>query len=106
MGVVSGEAKVRDLTICPGCGRDFVRPVDWHEADTVNWRVVLRCGNCDRGEEGVFDQATVDVFDDRLDVLTDILVRDLRIAVRLNLSLEADRFAAALAVDAILPEDF
>jgi hypothetical protein len=48
----------------------------------------------------------MDAFDERLDEGTDALVKDYRRLVRANLAEEADRFAMALAVGAILPEDF
>src|SRR6266516_399288 len=65
-----------DLHICPECDRDLVYPVEWQEASTTHWEVLLRCPNCEWSELGTYDQATV------------------------------DRFDAALDADAILPEDF
>lgn len=97
---------MRDLTICPDCGRDFVRPVEWEEVDHVLWEVLLRCGNCDATETGTFDQATVDAFDWKLDMLVEVLARDRRRFDLRNMADETERFAAALGCDAILPEDF
>ena len=54
----------------------------------------------------MYDQATVDRFDETLDNGTELLVRDLRRLVQANMEEEAERFAAALDADAILPEDF
>ena len=68
--------------------------------------MLLRCPNCEWSELGIYDQATVDRFDETLDNGTEVLVRDLRRLVQANMEEEADRFAAALDVDAILPEDF
>jgi hypothetical protein len=98
--------EVDDLHICPECDRDLVFPVDWEEASATHWEVVLRCPNCEWVEVGKFDQATVDRFDDALDLGTDALARDLRRLVQANMEEEAVRFAAALEADAILPEDF
>jgi hypothetical protein len=100
------ERTVDDLTICPECDRDLVYPVDWEEASATHWEVELRCPNCEWSEVGTFDQATVDKFDERLDLGTEALVKDLRRLVQANMEAEADRFAAALAANAILPEDF
>jgi hypothetical protein len=80
--------------------------VDWEEASMTHWEVVLRCPNCEWSETGTFDQATVDRFDEQLDLGTEALVRDLRRLVQANMEDEADRFAAALEANAILPEDF
>jgi hypothetical protein len=94
------------LHICPACDRDLVYPVDWEEASMTHWEVVLRCPNCEWTDTGTFDQATVDCFDEQLDLGTEALVRDLRRLVQANMEDEADRFAAALEANAILPEDF
>jgi hypothetical protein len=95
-----------DLRLCPECDRDLVYPVDWEEASLTHWQVVLRCPNCEWTETGTYDQATVDRFDEQLDLGTEALVRDLRRLVQANMEDEADRFAAALEANAILPEDF
>ena len=95
-----------ELHICPECDRDLVYPVDWEEASATHWEVELRCPNCEWREVGTYDQTTVDRFDERLDLGTEALVRDLRRMVQANMETEAERFAAALAADAILPEDF
>jgi hypothetical protein len=97
---------VEDLHVCPKCDRDLVYPVDWEEASSTHWAVELRCPNCEWTEVGTFDQATVDRFDEQLDMGTDQLVKDLRRMVQANMEAEAERFAAALNADAILPEDF
>ena len=98
--------QVDDLHICPECDRDLVYPVDWEEASVTHWEVQLRCPNCEWCEVGTFDQATVDRFDEQLDLGTEALVKDLRRLVQANMEAEAERFAAALAANAILPEDF
>src|SRR3954453_20344784 len=95
-----------ELHICPECDRDLVYPVDWEEASTTHWAVELRCPNCEWSEVGTFDQATVDRFDEQLDQGTEPLVKDLRRLMQANMEAEAERFAAALDADAILPEDF
>ena len=97
---------VEELHICPECDRDLVYPVDWEEASVTHWAVELRCPNCEWNEVGTFDQATVDRFDEHLDHGTEALVTDLRRLVQANMEAEAERFAAALDANAILPEDF
>lgn len=97
---------MRDLSICPACQRDYVRPVESEEADQVLWEITLHCGNCGRWETGVFDQPTVERFDDRLDHQIEVMVRAVLRVERASMVEDADRFAAALSVDAILPEDF
>jgi len=95
-----------ELHCCTGCGSELVYPMKWTEADERTWQVTLRCPECEAVREGVFTQASVDDFDERLDAGTSALVGDLRRLTRANMSVEGERFLAALAVDAILPEDF
>jgi hypothetical protein len=96
----------RELHICPACSSRLVYPVEWCEANPTHWEVMLRCPNCEWGETGVFDQATVERFDEELDNGTDDLVDDLRRLVYANMEDEIDRFSEALANDHLLPEDF
>ena len=102
----AASTPVEELHICPECDRDLVYPVDWEEASVTHWEVELRCPNCEWSEVGTFDQATVDRFDEHLDLGTEALVKDLRRLVQANMEAEAERFAAALDANAILPEDF
>ncbi len=106
LAAMPATSPVVDLSICPECDKDLVYPTDWEEASPTHWEVELRCPNCEWSEVGTYDQATVDRFDEHLDLGTDALVTDLRRLVQANMELEADRFAAALEADAILPEDF
>jgi hypothetical protein len=95
-----------DLHVCPDCDRELVYPVEWEEASATHWEVELRCPNCEWATVGVYDQDTVDRFDEKLDTGTEALVRDLRRLTRANMEDEVDRFALALASDAIWPMDF
>ncbi len=97
---------VTDLHVCPECEQELVYPMEWEEADDTHWEVQLRCPNCEWERTGIFSQDTVDRFDEELDRGTEALVRDLKRLTRANMEDEVDRFARALAVDAILPEDF
>jgi hypothetical protein len=95
-----------DLHICPDCERRLVYPVEWEEVSPTHWEVLLRCPNCEWGELGVYDQVTVDRFDEELDLGTEALMRDLQRLTKANMEEETERFASALAFDHILPEDF
>jgi hypothetical protein len=99
-------APIDDLHVCPECDRGLVYPVEWEEASATHWEVLLRCPNCEWSELGTFSQATVDRFDEHLDLGTEALIRDLKRLTRANMEEEIDRFSAALSADLILPEDF
>jgi hypothetical protein len=96
----------QDLHVCLDCDSGLVYPVEWQEAGTENWAVLLECPNCHVCREGVFTQETVELFDEQLDRGADALARDYKRLMRANMSDEIDRFGAALEADAILPEDF
>jgi hypothetical protein len=95
-----------DLHLCPECDKHLVYPVDWEEASATHWEVELRCPNCEWTTVGVFDQDTVDRFDEELDHGTELLVRDLKRLTRANMEEEIERFGKALESDAIWPMDF
>ena len=95
-----------DLHVCPDCDKQLVYPVEWSEASNTHWEVELRCPNCEWSTVGMFDQETVDRFDEELDHGTEALVRDLKRLTRANMEEEVERFARALASDAIWPMDF
>ena len=96
----------RDLHLCPDCDRALVYPVEWEEASPTHWEVQLRCPNCEWQTVGLYDQETVDRFDEHLDQGTEALVRDLKRLTRANMEEEVERFSCALASDAIWPMDF
>ena len=94
------------LHMCPECDADLVYPVQWSEVDRARWEVALRCPNCEWTHTGVFDQDTVERFDEELDRGTDNLVEDLKRLIRANMEAQSDRFSDAVNADHILPEDF
>jgi hypothetical protein len=96
----------QELHVCPDCDARLVYPVHWTEVDRASWEVMLRCPNCEWLTTGVFDQETVERFDEELDRGTDSLVDDLKRLIHANMEEDIERFAHALARDYILPEDF
>jgi hypothetical protein len=96
----------RDLHVCVACGSQLVQPAWWDEAGDGAWQVCLRCPECEHHREGVYPQAVVDLYDERLNEGSDALTTAYRRLVRDNLVAELERFAGALQAGAILPEDF
>lgn len=95
-----------ELRVCPGCRSKLVYPTRWSQAGESSWEVTLRCPECEQSREGVFAQQAVEAFDEHLEAGSDALARDLRRLTHANMADEARRFVAALAADAIVPEDF
>jgi hypothetical protein len=99
-------ATERELHVCDSCGSTLVYPLEWDEASETEWEVTLRCPNCEWQNTSVYEQELVERFDATLDRGTEALVDDLKRLTVANMEEEIDRFAAALAADLILPEDF
>ncbi|HEU4702801.1 MAG TPA: hypothetical protein VFS37_09990 [Conexibacter sp.] len=100
------EQTATQLHICRECGSPLVAPVAWEQAGPHEWAVTIQCPNCEWWDADVFDEATVERFDEELDRGTEALVRDLLRLMRANMEDDVERFVAALRADAILPEDF
>jgi hypothetical protein len=98
--------RASDLHRCLNCGSELVQPVEWEPAGRAAWSVLMRCPDCDIYRAGVFEQPTLDAYDQELD-RGEAILRDAYLGqVRDNMRDEIDRFSAALAAGAILPEDF
>jgi len=95
-----------DLHVCPNCSSELVYPIAWEEADRASWEVTLRCPNCEWSVIGIFEDETIQRFDDTLDRGTEALVSDLRQLARANMEEAVERFSAALYAGHVLPEDF
>jgi hypothetical protein len=100
------EPVAEELDVCLLCGRNFVHPVDWHEAGRRHWWVDLRCGECGARRRGFFPDEAMQRLDRRLDDGQREISRE---ADRMHLSWrsdEADAFAAALDRNLIEAHDF
>jgi hypothetical protein len=72
----------------------------------VRWRVLLRCLSCGWSGERVLDEEGLETFERELDDEREQIEFDLERLTQRNMREYRDRFVAALAADAILPEDF
>ena len=94
------------LHVCLECGSELVQPVAWAEAEASKWVLTLRCPNCLRCSEGIYDHEQVERFEEKLDEGLGAILRDLQRLTHANMADQVDRFVAALSADLILPEDF
>jgi DNA-directed RNA polymerase subunit RPC12/RpoP len=100
------ETEPELLRICSNCGSELVYPLDWVDEDATQWRMLLRCPDCESIREGIFTQLTIDVFADELDRGEAELLSTLKRLTHENMSEAAERFIRALHADLILPSDF
>jgi RNase P subunit RPR2 len=106
MGFETKKQSANGMYCCPNCDSILVQPVNWHQQGDGYWNVQLRCPECEWWGRDSYSQTEADRYDEELDRGSQQLIEDLRALIRANMTEEADRFAAALASDSILPEDF
>jgi hypothetical protein len=100
------EPPDRRLHLCRSCGSDLVHPIDWEEVASDNWRLELRCPNCEWQGEAVYERRVVEELDEELERGMETIVRDLRHMTQANMQEQVDRFVTALNDDLIQPFDF
>jgi hypothetical protein len=106
MGFEGEKQSANGMHCCPYCDSILVQPVSWHEHGDGSWSLERRCPECEwRGRQRC-SREEVERYEVELNRGDQRLIEDLRAVSRANLKEEADRFAAALETDRILPEDF
>jgi hypothetical protein len=105
-GQRQADPAAEPLHVCFYCGGELVHPVDWAEAGERQWRILLRCPECEATREGVFEQTAVEALDDELDRAAGSLLSDLQRVTHANMAEEIDLFIRALDADLIQPCDF
>ena len=91
--------------VCRFCALALVQPQD-AERTGRDWLVQLYCPSCGWSGEALLDQAQMDDLDEAVDEGFALLATALAQITRANMHEYAGRFTAALAADAVLPEDF
>jgi hypothetical protein len=100
------DAPDHQLHLCRCCGSDMVHPIDWEEVAADNWRLQLRCPNCEWIGEAVYERRIVEELDEELERGMETIVRDLRHLTHANMEEQIERFITALQDDLIVPFDF
>lgn len=91
--------------VCRFCTLPLVQPQD-AERTGRDWHVQLYCPNCGWSGEAMLDQGQMDDLDEAVDDGFALLAAALAQITRANMHEYVGRFTAALAADAVLPEDF
>jgi hypothetical protein len=91
--------------VCSGCERPLLQS-EFALQEGDFWRVLLSCPSCGWSGTRVLDDQALDRLDRELDAGLEQLAEALEHFTNSNMREYHDCFAAALAADAILPEDF
>jgi hypothetical protein len=94
------------LERCRCCRSRLVYPLRWRRVGPDAWQLDLRCPDCGSVWRERRSTAEVRGLDRKLTEGREVLLGHLREIERIEREGEIDRFTAALAADAILPEDF
>lgn len=100
------HARCQPMHVCGTCLAPLVQPLSWAETEDERWELELLCPNCEQTLTGIYTQAEVEEFEDRLEEGLSEMLADLQRLAQANMSDEIDRFVTALSADMILPEDF
>ncbi len=87
------------------CTLPLVQPQD-AERTGRDWLVQLYCPSCGWSGEAMLDQGQMDDLDEAVDDGFALLAAALAQVTRANMQDYLERFTAALAANAVLPEDF
>ena len=91
--------------VCRSCTLPLVQPQDAERTGRC-WLVQLHCLSCGWSGEAMLDQGQMDDLDEAVDDGFALLAAALAQVTRANMQEYVERFTAALAADAVLPEDF
>jgi hypothetical protein len=91
--------------VCRFCTLSLVQPQDAARMGR-DWLVQLYCPSCGWSGEAMLDQGQMDELDEAVDDGFALLAAALAQVTRANMQEYVERFTAALAADAVLPEDF
>ena len=95
------------LHVCPACAQPFVVADGTREIVGIDRaRVDLRCTSCDWLATELHSDAELAALDEQIDRSYADLLWTLEVVWTANEEAAIERFGRALAVDAILPEDF
>ena len=100
------RAEAHPPHLCSNCRSSLVYPVAWEPAAGESWTVEVRCPNCEQTRTTVLGHEAAERFDEELERGAETLMDDLARLAEANMTEDVERFAAALAADAIEPSDF
>jgi hypothetical protein len=94
------------LHVCRNCRSELMQLVAYEDAGEHHWTVELRCPECESTVSGRVPDWRCEQLDEELERGTHALLDALQTVQQEILEAEVEAFAAALAADLLLPEDF
>ena len=94
------------LAGCGNCGSSLVQAQGWKQLPHDRILLQLRCPECEVVIVANLGEREVETFDEQMVAARDALLRVYDSIVRENMRDLADRFAVALALDLVGPDDF
>ena len=105
--VTALPADADGIHVCPSCRLPFIVPGEIREVIGIDRvRLDLECANCDWTDTCIHHDKDLESLDIALDRSFADLLWTLEVVWIANEEAAIERFASALAADAILPEDF
>jgi ribosomal protein S27E len=103
---MSSERPNRPAPTCASCGSHLVHPAEGHETNSTLWELDLRCPECERRQVSYYTPAELEQLDRQLDRVTSEMRKELSRLESLHMEEWSARFAQALDLDLIGPDDF
>ena len=100
------RAPQQELYACGRCSSELVEPVAVRRFDSRWWHVERRCPECEWTGADLVTEAAVTRLGEQLDAGRATLTALLHEIERSDMEREVERFADALALGQVLPEDF
>jgi ribosomal protein S27E len=103
---MSDERLNRAVPTCGSCGSHLIHPTGGRETNSTLWEVDLRCPDCEGRQVWYYTRAELEQLDRQLDRATSEIEKELSRLESLHMAEWASRFAQALDLDLIGPDDF
>ncbi len=100
------QAPEQELHACGRCASQLVEPVAVRRFDERWWHVERRCPECRWTSADLVDEDAVVRLGEQLDAGRAAMTTLLHQIERSEMEREVERFAGALALDQVLPDDF
>jgi hypothetical protein len=103
---MSGKCPDQQVTACDSCGSHLVHPIRGRQIDLYTWEVELRCPDCYGREVSYYSEAQLERLDREQDRAACAIEAELNRLEALHMEEWIARFAQALDLDLIGPDDF